>query len=221
VLIDLDGTLLDTAADLAAAANAMLAKLGREPRTLDQVKTFVGKGIARLVERCLTGDLERRIDDPTLDRALDIFRVEYGKSNGTLSSLYPGAVEGLEAMAKRGLKLACVTNKAARFTTPLLERHGLAKYFETIITGDMVQLGKPHPECYFLACDRLGLAPSEAVVIGDSDNDARAARAAGIRVLCVSYGYNEGRPAQSIDCDGIIDSLSAFNDTNVALGGAA
>lgn len=221
VLVDLDGTLLDTAPDLAAAANAMLARLGRAPRTLDEVKTYVGKGIARLVERCITGDLEKRVDNETLDRGLALFRAEYEKSNGTRSRLYPGAVEGLKAMTQRGLKLACVTNKAERFTRPLLASNGLAKYFTTVVTGDMVELGKPHPACYLLACDRLGLSTSQAVVIGDSANDALAARAAGIRVVCVSYGYNEGRPVESIDCDRIIDSLSAFDDSDVPFRGPA
>lgn len=206
ILIDLDGTLLDTAPDLAAAANAMLAKLGRAPRTLDEVKTFVGKGIARLVERCLTGDLDRRMDAETLARALEIFRVEYETASGLHSSVYPGVLEGLEAM--QPLQLACVTNKAARFTGPLLERKGLAKYFAAVICGDMVEKGKPDPACYRLACERLGVAPAEALVIGDSENDALAARAAGIRVWCVPYGYNEGRPVATLDCDRTVSDLA-------------
>ena len=213
ILIDLDGTLLDTAPDLAAAANVMLARLGRPPRTLEEVKTFVGKGIARLVERCLTGDLHQRLDPAELQPALEIFRQEYEKDSGMHSTVYPGVVQGLAAM--KGLRLACVTNKASRFTGPLLERKGLAKYFEVVICGDMVERGKPDPACYRLACERLGVKPSEALVIGDSENDALAARAAGIRVFCVKYGYNEGRPVESLDCDGLLDTL---HDAHVALG---
>jgi len=219
VAIDLDGTLLDTAPDLAAAANATLAKLGRPPRTLDEVKTFVGKGIARLVERCLTGDLHKKADAADLEKALAIFREEYEKDSGLHSSIYPGVVEGLQKM--KHLRLACVTNKASRFTGPLLERKGLAKYFEIVICGDMVERGKPDPACYRLACQRLGLLSSEVLVIGDSENDVLAARAAGIRVYCVPYGYNEGRPIGSADPDGIIERLDAFDDAHVALGAVA
>ena len=216
ILIDLDGTLLDTAPDLAAAANAMLADLGRPARTLDEVKTFVGKGIARLVERCLTGDLDKKADGGELQRALEIFRKHYEKDSGMHSSIYPGVIDGLEAM--RDFRLACVTNKAERFTKPLLERKGLAKYFEAVICGDIVARGKPDPACYLMACERLGVTPAEAVVIGDSENDVLAARAAGIRVLCVPYGYNEGRPIESAGCDGMLRTL---DDAHVALGRVA
>ena len=216
ILIDLDGTLLDTAPDLAAAANAMLADLGRPPRTLEEVKTYVGKGIARLVERCLTGDLHKKADPKELEHALEIFKPHYERDSGLHSSIYPGVVDGLHKLKK--FRLACVTNKAERFTKPLLERKGLAKYFDAVICGDMVPKGKPDPACSLLACERLGVKPAEAVVIGDSENDALAARAAGIRVLCVSYGYNEGRPAQSLDCDALLDSL---DDAHVALGRVA
>lgn len=213
ILIDLDGTLLDTAPDLMAAANATLAAIGRPPRTLEEIKTFVGKGIARLVERCLTGDLHQRADENELRRAVEIFKARYENDSGIHASVYPGVIEGLERM--RGLKLACVTNKAARFTGPLLERKGLAKYFEAVICGDMVERGKPDPACYLLACERLGVAPGEALVIGDSENDVLAARAAGIRVLCVPYGYNEGRPIESAGCDGMLGTL---DDAHIALG---
>jgi phosphoglycolate phosphatase len=210
ILIDLDGTLLDTAPDLMAAANAMLAQIGRPPRTLDEIKRFIGKGIVRLVERCLAGNLN------DLERALEIFKMHYEKDSGLHSTVYPGVIEGLEKM--RGLKLACVTNKAARFTVPLLERKGLAKYFEVVICGDMVERGKPDPACYLMACERLGVAPHEAVVIGDSENDVLAARAAGIRVFCVPYGYNEGRPIESAACDGMLPTL---DDADIALGRVA
>jgi len=201
ILIDLDGTLLDTAPDLAAAANAMLADIGRPARTLDEVKTYIGKGIPRLVERCLAGDLSE------LGRALEVFKVHYEKDSGLYSSIYPGVVDGLKALKQ--YRLACVTNKAERFTRPLLERKGLAKYFDAIVCGDMVARGKPDPACYLMACGRLGVAPAEAVVIGDSENDVLAARAAGIRVLCVPYGYNEGRPVEALDCDAVVPDIRA------------
>jgi phosphoglycolate phosphatase len=121
--------------------------------------------------------------------------------------MYPGVMEGLAALAQQGLALACVTNKAARFTLPLLERTRLKNQFKTIVCGDEVERGKPEPLCYLLACERLGVAPSEAVVIGDSGNDVLAARAAGIAVVCVPYGYNEGRPVASLAPDAIVRDL--------------
>lgn len=212
MLIDLDGTLLDTAPDLAAAANAMLAALGLPRRTLEEVKTYVGKGIPRLVERCLTGDMAAKADGALLERALAIYRPAYKEVSGRHCSIYPGVVEGLEAMAAHGLRLACVTNKAARFTGPLLERMGLAHRFQAVVCGDMVERGKPDPMCYLLGCERLGLRAQEALVVGDSENDTLAARAAGIRVVCLPYGYNEGRPVESLDCDAVLADLCAVAD---------
>jgi phosphoglycolate phosphatase len=210
VLIDLDGTLLDTAADLAAAANRMLTALGRPARTLEEVKTYVGKGIARLVERCLTGDLEARPDPALAERALEIFKAAYEQTSGAHSAPYPGVLEGLEAMTAQNLALACVTNKAARFTGPLLERTGLARKFAVVVCGDMVARGKPDPACYRLACERLGVAPEEALVVGDSENDVLSARAAGIRVVCVPYGYNEGRTVRTLACEAVVPDLRAI-----------
>lgn len=210
VLIDLDGTLLDTAGDLAAAANRMLATLRLPPRSRAEVSTYVGKGIARLVERCLTGDLERRADPELLARAIELFSRAYDEESGLHSSVYPGVVEGLDALAGMGLRLACVTNKAQRFTLPLLERMGLARRFEAVVCGDMVARGKPDPLAYLHACERLALQPQEAMVVGDSENDVIAARAAGIDVVCVAYGYTEGKPVESLGADAVITDLLAL-----------
>lgn len=209
VLIDLDGTLLDTAGELTAAANAMLAALGQPACSLEEVQTYVGKGITRLVERALTGELDVRADPALLERALALFKPAYEEVSGSLAMPYPGVHEGLEAMRAAGLRLACVTNKGARFTTPLLEKTGLAPYFAALVCGDMVARSKPDPACYLEAAARLGVAAGEALVVGDSENDAAAARAAGMRVVCVPYGYNEGRPVESLDCDAIVPDLRA------------
>jgi phosphoglycolate phosphatase len=209
VLIDLDGTLADTAGDLAAAANRMLAELGLPQRTVDEVATFVGKGIARLVERCLTGDVERKADPALLQRALAAFAPAYDEESGRHSRLYAGAAAGLDALAAQGLLLACVTNKAQRFTLPLLERFGIAQRFHTVVCGDMVARGKPDPLPYLHACAKLEVQPSEALVVGDSANDVAAARAAGMRVVCVPYGYNEGRAIASLQADAIVADLRA------------
>ena len=197
VLLDLDGTLLDTAPELAAAANAMLADLGRAPLPAATIREFIGSGIHKLVERCLGA--------PPSEEALASFATHYGRINGTMSAPFPGVMDGLNALA--GLRLACVTNKAEAFTLPLLERTGLAPYFAAVVTSDQVGKRKPDPEPFLHACRRLGVAPADTVVIGDSANDAEAGRAAGCRVWLVSYGYTEGRDIRSIPCDRLIADL--------------
>jgi phosphoglycolate phosphatase len=206
-LIDLDGTLLDTAPDLAAAANRMLAALGRPSRSVPEISTYVGKGIRRLVERALAGELEGRPDAVLLERALPLFSAAYDEESGRHSRVFDGVVEGLDKMQAMRRRLACVTNKAERFTLPLLERMGLARYFEAVVCGDQVARGKPDPLPYLAACERLGIAPAEALVIGDSENDVAAARAGGMRVVCVSYGYREGRSVESLRADAIVGDL--------------
>jgi len=200
VLIDLDGTLLDTAPDLAAAANRMLADLRRAPRDVETIATFIGKGVPTLVRRAL-GD-----DQSQYDRALALFERYYAEESGQLSQPYPGAREGVERMRKIGLRLACVTNKPERFTRGLLARTRFD--FDVLVCGDHVVRKKPDPMAVLLACERLGVAPAEALLIGDSDNDVGAARAAGCPVWCVPYGYNEGRPPSALACDRMVATLA-------------
>jgi phosphoglycolate phosphatase len=208
VLIDLDGTLLDTAADLAAAVNLMQADLGREPLPERQVSEYVGRGSEVLVHRVLTGRADGRADPTEHARALSIFLGHYAQTNGQHSALYAGVREGLEAMRAAGLRLACVTNKPQAFADPLLARRDLARYFEFIQGGDALPHKKPDPRPLLHAAARLGASPSTTVAIGDSLNDAIAARAAGMSVFIVPYGYNEGAPVQALDVDAIVDSLS-------------
>jgi len=206
-LIDLDGTLLDTAPDIAAAANAMLAELGLQSIDAGQVRDYIGKGIGALVRRCLESSAGRPPEAPLYEAALDRFERHYERLNGTASRPFPGAVEGLVAMSARGLRLACVTNKASRFADPLLAASGLAGYFDQVVTSDRVGLRKPDPGPFLYACRALGVAPPEAAVIGDSANDAEGGRRAGCRVLLVPYGYREGQDVRGIECDGIVASL--------------
>ncbi|HEX7055408.1 MAG TPA: phosphoglycolate phosphatase [Burkholderiales bacterium] len=202
VLLDLDGTLLDTAPDIAQAANAMLAEQGLPPLPADTVREFIGSGIPKLVERCLEA-----AGAPTSEAALASFRVHYERLNGGASSPYPGAAAALGRLRAAGLRLACVTNKAAAYTLPLLEKTGLAPFFDAVVAADQVGRRKPDPEPFLHACRELGASPGEAVVIGDSANDAQGARAAGCRVLLVCYGYSEGRDVREIDSDGVVDTL--------------
>jgi phosphoglycolate phosphatase len=207
VTFDLDGTLLDTVADLAEACRRMLAELGEPPRSEDEVCRFVGKGMAVLVERCLTHD--RAPTPERLAAVIAVFQRHYTEVNGQQTRLYPGVLEGLDAWRASGLPLGVVTNKPARFTEPLLERMGLAGYFAVVVSGDTTAHKKPHPEPILHACRRLGVAPRHNLHIGDSKNDIEAAHAAGCTAFCVPYGYNEGRPVDSADCDALVSDLLA------------
>jgi phosphoglycolate phosphatase len=207
VIVDLDGTMLDTAADLAAAANLMRAELGLPPLPQAQVAAYVGKGAEVLVHRALTESLDGRADPDRLARGLDAFLRHYARENGRSARAYDGVREGLDAMRGKGLRLACVTNKPQAFTEPLLDRCRLADAFERILSGDSLQRKKPDPMPMLHVADAFGLVPSQVLAIGDSLNDAQAARAAGMPVLMVPYGYNEGLDVRSLDVDGIVDSL--------------
>ena len=208
VLFDLDGTLLDSAPDLAAAANAMLAELGLPARDPAVIATYIGKGIPKLVERTLTGSLDAVADPALFAPALPIYERYYAEESGRRSVPFPRVIEGLCALRDAGLPLACITNKAERFTLDLLRRTGLDGFFQIVVCGDTVARKKPDPEPVVTACARLGVRPTDALMIGDSANDVQAARAAGCPVWCVPYGYNEGRPVETLDCDAIVPDLA-------------
>ena len=206
VLFDLDGTLLHTSPDLAAAANAALAECGLGSIEADLVERFVGKGIDELVRRCVR-HLGQADSGTQFDALLAAFWRHYEAINGRHAQAYDGVFEGLDAMRDAGIKLGVCTNKAARFTGALLERSNMAGYFSVVVSGDTVARKKPHPDMIEYAANRWGTRVSEILLIGDSGNDTAAARAAGCPVWVVPYGYNEGQPVQSLDCDGIVATL--------------
>ncbi len=208
VLLDLDGTLLDTVLDLHAAANAMLADLDRAGLPVADIRRFVGRGIPNLVKRCLAGRLDAADDaTPPPAEALASFRRHYAESNGRHAAVYPGVLDGLKALRAMGLPLACITNKAEAFALPLLAHTGLATFFDAVVAGDTLPKGKPDAMPVVWACGRLGVSPADSVLIGDSVNDAKAARAAGCPVFLVPYGYNEGADVRKLDCDAIVASV--------------
>lgn len=192
VLIDLDGTLMDTAPDLAAAANRMRADFGLPPLPLERIAAFVGKGAEVLVHRALTDDLNGRADPQAFARGRASFYAHYTVENGLQAIVFDRVPQALEQLRGRGLKVACVTNKPKEFTVPLLEKTDLARYFDAVVAGDEVAEKKPHPALLIEACRRMKLEPTEVMLIGDSVNDAQAARAAGCGCLLVETGYNEG-----------------------------
>jgi phosphoglycolate phosphatase len=207
VIIDLDGTLLDTAADLAAAVNGMRVDLGMAPLAESVVATYVGKGAEVLVHRAMGGGLDARIEPQAHARALAAFNHHYLRENGRSSQIYPGVTEGLAALRDQGMKLACVTNKPQAFADPLLERMGLRDAFAFVLGGDALPRKKPDPLPMLHAAQRLGARPEHTAAIGDSLNDVLAARAAGMRVFAVPYGYNEGHDVRSLEVDAVVESL--------------
>lgn len=207
VMVDLDGTLLDTAADLAAAANMMLRELGRTELPLQTIQSFIGKGIQMLVKRSLTGRLDGEPAVELLERAMPIYERNYERTLCMSTQPYPGVLEGLNALRDNGFRLACVTNKAEAFTLPLLRATNLMCFFDIVLSGDSLPRKKPDPMPLLHACAHFGIEPHEMLLIGDSLNDAQAARAAGCPVFCVPYGYNEGRDVRELDCDAIVPSL--------------
>ncbi|SAK94011.1 phosphoglycolate phosphatase [Caballeronia pedi] len=207
-IIDLDGTMVDTADDFVAALNAMLARIGIEtPVTRDEVTDYVGKGSENLIRSVLAVRLSPSQATAQFDDALAIYQTEYAKVNGKHSTLFPEVKEGLEAMRESGVALACVTNKPHRFAVELLTHFGIADFFKVILGGDSLPAKKPDPLPMLTACERLDVLPRETVAVGDSENDALAGRAAGLATLTVPYGYNHGKPVQSVKSDGIVSSL--------------
>lgn len=206
-LIDLDGTMVDTAADLHVAVNRTRAEFSLPEITLGQVRKFIGKGSENLVRQSLLVDNDTATVEANMAGAMEFFKRHYGDINGQLSVLYPGVIEGLQAFRRKGLRLACVTNKPSMFTEPLMAKMGLLKYFEALYSADSLPRKKPDPLPFLTACELFGLAPHQAVAIGDSINDALAARAAGCRLLNVPYGYNHGESVQDLGADGIVETL--------------
>ena len=206
-IIDLDGTMVDTAPDFQVAINRMREELHLAPLALDTITDFVGKGSENLMRRVLGVDFEENEVERRFELALQRYQYHYLQINGDHSELYAGVHEGLLAMKKGGVRLACVTNKPIAFARPLLEKKRLIDLFEVIYGGDSLAHKKPHPLPMLTVCNDFDLQPEQVVAIGDSSNDSEAARAAGCRVLTVPYGYNHGQPVQTIDTDGIVESL--------------
>ncbi len=207
VLIDLDGTLVDSLPDIACAANSMRAELGLSPLALKRIAAYVGKGIDVLVHRALTETMDDQAPPDLFERGRQAFNRCYGEINGNESEVYAGVQQALEDLRSKAILLACVTNKPRSFTLQLLERTKLKAAFSAIVSGDDTGQKKPHASPMLRACQLLGVVAGDATVIGDSENDALAARAAGCRVIIVETGYNEGKSLADLDADAIVPTL--------------
>ncbi|MFZ5593921.1 MAG: phosphoglycolate phosphatase [Pseudomonadota bacterium] len=208
VLVDLDGTLVDSVPDLAFCVDAMMDRLTMPQRGEGQVRKWVGNGVERLVRRALINQLNGEPDEALYQKALPIFMELYADNTSKRSHLYPGVREGLDYLKGAGYKLGCVTNKAAAFTEPLLKDMGIRDYFEIVVSGDTVAKKKPDPMPLLHAATFFGVEPRHALMVGDSMSDVKAARAAGFQIVCLTYGYNHGVDIRDSNPDAVIDSMA-------------
>ncbi|MEJ2456167.1 MAG: phosphoglycolate phosphatase [Candidatus Thiodiazotropha sp.] len=208
ILIDVDGTLVDSVPDLAFCVDEMMKRLGRPEHGEAKVRDWVGNGVERLVRRALIGQLDGEPEEADFERAYPIFLELYAVNTSQRSLLYPGIREGLDYLKQQGYRLGCVTNKASQFTLPLLRDLGIHDEFEIIVAGDSLPKKKPDPLPLLHAAEQLGVKPEQAMMIGDSQSDVKAARAAGFQIVCMSYGYNHGEDIRSYHPDAVIDSLT-------------
>jgi phosphoglycolate phosphatase len=222
-IVDLDGTMIDTLGDFEVALNRALADLGLPSVTRALVERTVGKGSEHLIRSVLSHQLalpevqglanvcEARNVDSLYEAAWLRYQHHYLAINGQFADVYPGVADGLRQLRKAGWQLACLTNKPLSFAKPLLQTKGLDKFFTHVFGGDSFERKKPDPLPLFKTCEALGLHPSQALMVGDSSNDAQAARAAGCPVVLVTYGYNHGEPVHQVDADGYIDDLTELS----------
>ena len=203
VILDLDGTLVDTAEEIALALNETLAGLGLPVVSLEAAIALIGRGVRSLVERAVD-EVGATTD---LDRAVEIFEAHYERLVATRATLFPDVEEGLMAMRAAGLKLGVVTNKPRLFTEKLLAHLRIDGLFDAVVAGDDGLPRKPFGDMLVAAAKNMGARIEETLMLGDSDNDVLAARDAGCLVWCVPYGYNEGRPAESLECDRMVATV--------------
>lgn len=206
IVIDLDGTLLHTAPELAESANRMLRDMGRAPVSQSLLMSYIGNGIHWLVKRALTGDMYAEPEAALFDQALPIFERHYTEL-ACVSQPFTQVVAGLDAMKAAGYRLGCITNKVMRYTDPILQASGLAPYFDIVLAGDTLPEKKPHPMPLLHAAKFFGCPIENLLLIGDSLSDTQAARAAGCPVFCVPYGYNHGEPVETLELDAVIATL--------------
>ena len=212
VMIDVDGTLVDSVPDLAYCVDQMMIALGKPVIGNKRVRHWVGNGVPRLVERALVGQLDGIPSKAEFEKAYPIFLDLYSKNSSVRSHLYEGVMEGLDYLETRGYLIGCVTNKAEQFTIPLLKTLGIFEYFELVISGDTLEKKKPDPLPLIHSANFFKLNPIDCLMLGDSVSDVKAARAAGFNIICMSYGYNHGNNIADENPDLVIDSMRQLRE---------
>ena len=208
VLFDLDGTLVDSVPDMAWSVDTMLDLIGL-PRCGEQkIRQWIGDGLENLVKCALTDGMHSNPDLSLFDNALRIFLDIYADNTCRATCIYDGVEIGLDYLRKNSYRLGCVTNKREQFTSRILEELGINNHFDIVIAGDTLPRKKPDPLPLLHAAEFLNAKPENSLMVGDSVNDIIAARAAGIRIICVSYGYNHGRDIREAGPDAVVDSLA-------------
>jgi len=207
ILIDVDGTLVDSVPDLAFCVDEMQKHLDLPEHGEAKVRQWVGNGVPRLVERALTDDLNGKPDAKLYEKAYPIFLELYADNVSKRSLVYPGVREGLEWLKQQDLAVGCITNKATQFTLPLLKDLGVHDEFGVIICGDTLPKKKPDPMPLLHAAEHFDVKPENCIMLGDSISDVKASRAAGFNIVCVSYGYNHGEDIRTAKPDAVIDSF--------------
>jgi len=205
VLFDMDGTLVDTAPDIAVSLNTVLRSNGLDMLAATDITNMVGKGARVLVERAITAG-GRNPDDTLVNAVTEQYLREFSHTRGKHGSAFAGGVECLRELHRRGFKLGVVTNAVQRSAEATLAHYGLLKHIDVVFGGDQTSKPKPHPEPLWIVCRKLGIPAAKTLVVGDSANDVAAARAAGCWIACVPHGYNEGRPVEDLGCP-IVDRL--------------
>lgn len=208
VLFDLDGTLVDSAPDLAYAIDTMLEQVGLPKRGVEKIRHWIGNGIERTVKRALIDNMDGEPDPDLYERAYPVFIETYTKNAARLTQFYDGVTEVMEYLKKNNYKIGCVTNKREKFTHIVLKELGIFNDFGIVISGDSLPEKKPDPLPLLHAAKHFNVKPENSLMIGDSLNDVQAARAAGFKILCVSYGYNHGKDIREINPDAVVDSLA-------------
>ena len=207
IMIDVDGTLVDSVPDLSWCLDETLKQVGLPPRGETAAREWVGNGVIRIVERGIANDLDAAHDPEIFKKAMPIFRELYAENTSKRSALYPGVREGMDYLATLGIKIGCITNKDAQFTHPILKDLGLWDDFEIVISGDTLEKKKPDPLPLLHGTKELGADPKKSLMLGDSTSDVKAARAAGFDIICMSYGYNHGVDIRDSNPDVVIDSF--------------
>jgi phosphoglycolate phosphatase len=203
-IVDLDGTMVDTIGDFDAVLNLVLSELGLRAVDRSFLERTIGKGSEHLIRSTL---IEVGASAALYEAAWARYQSHYGAVNGDHATVFPGVVEGLTRLRSSGVKLGCLTNKPTVFARQLLQKKGLGGFFDQVFGGDAFERKKPDPLPLLKTCEALGTLPAHTLMVGDSSNDARAARAAGCPVVLVSYGYNHGEPIAAAGADRVIDRL--------------